>query len=121
MNKTFTIVLLGLLACSERKQVENEKPVQHTVRQLEKSGQKEETAYQATLFVKPDSTVGYTIHKAGKIYIRQPVIPGVTGSKGFADKKQARKVANLMLYKIRRNIIPPSITISELDSLGVKY
>lgn len=63
---------------------------------------------------------GYDIHVDGRVYIHQPYIPAVSGNNGFASKEDAEKVARLMEYKIKNNILPPTIEIHELDSLGIK-
>ena len=63
---------------------------------------------------------GYDIYFNGKLYIHQPQIPAISGTKGFVSEKDARKVANLVIFKISNNILRPTITISELDSLDIK-
>ncbi len=64
---------------------------------------------------------GYDIYVDGRLYIRQPHIPAVNGIIGFKSEEDAMKTAELMIYKIEKNILPPSVDISELDSLGVSY
>lgn len=63
---------------------------------------------------------GYDIYIDGKRYVHQPHIPAVAGSRGFATEADARKTAEFAAYKIQHNIMPPSISAQELDSLGVK-
>ena len=63
---------------------------------------------------------GYDIEVDGRVYIHQPYIPAIPGNNGFKSKDDAEKVARLMEYKIKNNILPPTIEIKELDSLGVK-
>ena len=62
---------------------------------------------------------GYDIFVDGKKYIHQEQIPSVPGTKGFKSEEKARKAAEFIIYKIRNNIMPPSVTPEELDSLGV--
>jgi len=62
---------------------------------------------------------GYFISMDGKKTINQPHVPGVPGTKGFKTKEQALKTANFVIYKIEHNMLPPSVTPEELDSLGV--
>jgi hypothetical protein len=62
---------------------------------------------------------GYDINVDGKIYIHQPNIPAVMGNMGFSSEEKARKTGEFVINKIKNNIIPPSITPEELDSLGV--
>jgi hypothetical protein len=63
---------------------------------------------------------GYDIIIDGHKYIHQPNIPALPGNNGFTTEQHARKVADLVCFKIRNNIMPPTVDIKELDSLGVK-
>ncbi|MEO6405406.1 MAG: DUF4907 domain-containing protein [Ferruginibacter sp.] len=72
--------------------------------------------------VKTDKSIkgfGYNIYKDDALYIHQPSIPAVEGNNGFSTEAKAKKAAVLVLYKIGHNIMPPSVTPQELDSLGV--
>jgi hypothetical protein len=71
------------------------------------------------VFVNEDKSFGYQVFLNGSPMIRQPNIPGLPGNAGFRDEAKAKKTADLVLLKIRRNIMPPAITTEELDSLGV--
>ena len=62
---------------------------------------------------------GYTIAVDGKKTINQPSVPSLPGKNGFKTKEQALKTANFVMYKMKHNIFPPSVTANELDSLGV--
>ncbi len=64
---------------------------------------------------------GFDIYQEGKMMIHQNSIPAIQGNKGFSTEEEAKVVGALMLYRISNGIMPPSITISDLDSLGVKY
>jgi hypothetical protein len=66
-----------------------------------------------------DGTFGYRILLNGSPMIAQPNIPGLPGNAGFSDAPKAQRTADLILHKIRNNIMPPSVTVEELDSLGV--
>lgn len=63
---------------------------------------------------------GYDIYMNGKRYVHQPNIPAVSGNKGFSTEADAQKTAELVAYKVRHNMMPPSVTAQELDSIGVK-
>ena len=72
------------------------------------------------IFKKTDgSGYGYDILIDGKLYVHQPNIPAVQGNRGFASREEAKKVAELMVKKINRKIIPPAVSLSELDSMGI--
>ena len=69
-----------------------------------------------------DNTIkgwGYDVYADGVLYIHQPHIPAVPGNKGFQSAQQAETAGNFAVYKIRNNIMPPTISVKELDSLGV--
>lgn len=63
---------------------------------------------------------GYKIYIDSQLYVDQPTIPAVAGNKGFETDIDAEKVAKLAIDKIRQGIIPPTISIEELENLGVK-
>ena len=67
----------------------------------------------------PDIGWGYQILNNDKLYINQPHIPAVAGIKGFSDENKAQITANFMIYKLNNGIFPPTISVEELDSLGV--
>ena len=66
------------------------------------------------------SGFGYDIILDGHTYVHQPNIPAIPGNNGFSSERSARKVAELVSFKIRNNIMPPTIEVKELDSLGVR-
>jgi hypothetical protein len=61
---------------------------------------------------------GYNIYAGKRMYIKQEFIPAIQGYHGFASAADAMSVANLVITKISSNQ-PPTVTIPELDSLGV--
>ena len=65
-----------------------------------------------------DKTYGYDILLDGKTYIHQENIPSMSGTTGFKTKEQAQKCALLVIAKIKKKIMPPSITRQELDSIN---
>ncbi len=64
---------------------------------------------------------GYDIADGDKKIIHQPHIPAVSGTKGFLTYSDAEKAGKLMMYKIQQGIMPPTVSISELDSLKITY
>jgi hypothetical protein len=60
---------------------------------------------------------GFDILIKDKIFIHQPNIPAINGDIPFKTKKDAKKVAELMIFKICNDIIPPAITIEEINNL----
>jgi len=67
------------------------------------------------------NSFGYEILIQDKVIIRQQSIPSVPGLKGFDKKEDAEKVAALVIIKMRRGIMPPTIEKKDLDSLKVNY
>ena len=69
----------------------------------------------------PGKTFGYEILVKDKVLIRQTNMPGIAGTLGFVKKKDAGHVAMLMITKMRKGMMPPTVTIREMDSLHIKY
>jgi hypothetical protein len=66
-----------------------------------------------------NKTFGYDILLYGRPLVHQPSIPGLPGNDGFVSKERARTVAEFMVKKIRRNEMPPTVTIEDLNDMGV--
>ena len=64
-------------------------------------------------------TYGYDVFVDGKLLIHQTSIPAVQGNNGFETKADAEKVAQLVISKIRKGEMPPTVTIDELKKLKV--
>ena len=62
---------------------------------------------------------GYDVFINKSQYVHQPHIPAVPGNRGFSSEAFAKKTGEFVGYKIKNNIMPPSVTPAELDSLGV--
>ena len=62
---------------------------------------------------------GYDILNNGKPFIHQAFIPAVAGNAPFQTKKQARSVARLVRKKIKQGIMPPTVSIAELQALNI--
>jgi len=67
------------------------------------------------------NTYGYEILVKNKLLIHQPNIPGMPGKKGFQRKADAEKVAKLVIKKIQKGMMPPTVEKKELDSLSIKF
>ena len=64
---------------------------------------------------------GYDIYSNDKILVHQVSIPGLPGNQGFTRRKDAEKVAALVVKKLEKNIMPPTVTRAEMDELKIKY
>lgn len=66
-----------------------------------------------------NNTYGYDVFKDEVKLIHQPIIPGYDGINGFTSPQQAEKVASLVIKKIKKGEMPPTITKLELKELNV--
>lgn len=64
-----------------------------------------------------NNTWCYDILMEGRLYIHQPSAPGLPGMEGFKTKEQAAKVAELVISKMKKGEMPPSVTIEEMKQL----
>lgn len=64
-----------------------------------------------------NNTWCYDILMEGRLYIHQPSAPGLPGLEGFKTKEAAAKVAELVISKMKKGEMPPSVTIEEMKSL----
>ncbi len=67
----------------------------------------------------PDHTYGYDIYNADKLMIHQPSVPGAPGNKCFKAKSDAVNVAKLVITKIKKGEMPPSVSSDELKKLSI--
>lgn len=67
----------------------------------------------------PNSTFGYDVFMDGQLMIHQASIPAMPGNDGFRSKDDAARVAELVMYKIRKGEMPPTVTTEELQDLHV--
>jgi len=81
----------------------------------------EQNNIEIKIFLNSDKqSYGYDILRNGQTYIHQPNIPALPGNNGFSSDNQAKRVAELVAFKIRNNVLPPTVDVNELDSLGIK-
>lgn len=65
------------------------------------------------------NTFGYDILIDGRPFIHQPHIPCIPGNEGFTSKEKAQKVAEFVVKKIRKNEVPPTVTMNDLQAMNV--
>lgn len=107
----------------------NEIPVKQETKKEEKKETKQEIKQQknpyadAKISIKiipsVNKTFGYDILLYGRSLVHQPNIPGLPGHEGFTTKERAQKVAAFVVKKIRNNEMPPTVTIDDLNKMGV--
>jgi hypothetical protein len=66
-----------------------------------------------------DNTFGYDILLHGKPFVHQPNIPGLPGNEGFSTQERAQTAAEFVVKKIRNNEMPPTVTIEDLNNMGI--
>jgi hypothetical protein len=62
---------------------------------------------------------GYDIMVNGKKMIHQPTIPAVSGNRGFNSESDAANAGALVKRKLLNNEMPPTISLDELNHLGI--
>ena len=62
---------------------------------------------------------GYEVWQNGAMVIKQEHIPAVQGIHVFSSKEQAQKAAEIIKAKIEQGIFPPTMSMAELQSIGV--
>src|SRR5205823_11431866 len=67
----------------------------------------------------PKQTYGYDVFADGRLMIHQPSVPALPGNEGLKTKADATKVALLVIDKIKKGEMPPTISIDEMKSLSV--
>jgi len=67
----------------------------------------------------PNNTFCYDVFANGKLMIHQTSIPALPGNEGFKTKADAEKVAQLVITKIKKGEMPPTINIDEMRKLKV--
>jgi len=67
----------------------------------------------------PKHTYCYDVFADGRLMIHQTSVPALPGNEGFKTKEDATKVALLVIEKIRKREMPPTISIDEMKKLGV--
>ncbi len=66
-----------------------------------------------------DATWGYQLLRDGKVMIDQKNIPAIQGNRGFSSKEKAELMGDFILEKVKNGGFPPTVSIEEMDSLGV--
>ena len=67
----------------------------------------------------PKQTYSYDVFADGRLMIRQTSAPALPGNEGFKTREDAAKVALLVIEKIKKGEMPPTISIDEMKKLNV--
>jgi len=108
-----SLSLIVLFSCSyDEKELTEEQPPKPLQEAIQPS-------YTVETFKNEEETWGYRILKDGNLFINQPHIPAVQGNKGFSSSEYAQKTGEFIVNKLAAGIIPPTVSLEELDSLNV--
>ena len=89
-----------------------DKPVEDEIREKNTSVYEVRTVENA-------SGWGYEVWKDGAMVIKQEHIPAVQGIRAFSSQEQAQKAAEIFKAKLEQGIFPPTMSMAELQSIGV--
>lgn len=67
----------------------------------------------------PEHTYCYDVYSDGKLLIHQKSIPALPGNKGFKTKSDAEKIAQLVISKIKKGEMPPTVSVEEMTKMNV--
>lgn len=70
-----------------------------------------------TLLPGINQTWGYDILVDKRMMIHQPTLPGLPGNQGFKTRAAAISVARLVISKMKKGEMPPSVSIEEMKKL----
>ena len=119
LKKWFFVVLIftALLGCTHtNKNIPATKTTEATAQEKPKP---EAEKFTFRIIPAAENTFGYEILDQGKILVQQKTIPAMPGNNGFKTEDDAKKCADFVISKLNQNIMPPSVTPEELDSLGI--
>jgi Domain of unknown function (DUF4907) len=80
---------------------------------LNRQHSKKQEPVSAKIFKGPNGW-GYDISVNDTVFIHQEYIPAIAAKKGFPEKQQAEKAANLVLQKMQLHKLP-TLTKSDID------
>lgn len=95
------------------------KPVNPSQPQFPSASQVQESKLTYKIIEALNGTFGYQVHADGRLLINQTSIPALPGNNGFRTRQQAAKVAELVITKIRKGEMPPTVMVEDLKKLGV--
>lgn len=113
------IIAACLISCNHSdSNLKTESSNKDTVIQKELN-QTDSIAYRYEITENEVGEFGYQLFQNDILFINQPMIPAISGNKGFSTKEKAIKTAEFAIHKMNLGFIPPTITQAELDSLDV--
>ena len=116
MKKLFLLIVIALVTLAVvNAQEKAANPKVASVKKVKRKG------YTYEVISTINNTYGYDVYSEEKIFIHQSSVPGVPGNRGFKTKVDAEKVAKIIIRKLKKGQMPPTITVKELLDAGVSY
>lgn len=113
MPRTALIILLKMALCSF---AQAQTPAQAT---FPDAAQFQQSTITYKIIDAEDNTHGYDIYSDGQLMIHQPSKPGMAGNRGFDTKQAASKMAALVISKIKKGEMPPTVTKEEMELIEI--
>lgn len=108
-----------LILCSCNKESKEIAQIQNSViTTVQENVIQTDKVYGFNVIQNADNTFGYQIYKDGVKVIRQEYMPAVPGNNGFKTETQAKALATLVINKLKNNIMPPTVSVEEVDSIN---
>lgn len=116
MRALLFILFISVIYCSN-----GQNPIGQSYFELDNhnSGKKTEFNYTYKVSLLNNGTWFYDVLRNNKLFIHQTSIPGLSGNKGFRTKSDAKKVVQLVIEKLIKGEIPPTVTNDELNELNI--
>ena len=114
-----TCLILSILVLFSCENSESKGTLNHSNDRDVYSKKVQEPAYTIEVTENAEFGWGYQLFKDGKLMIDQKHIPAIQGEQGFTSKENAEITGNYILRKIKNGEFPPTVSVQELDSLGV--
>ena len=119
MVKKYHLLILICLIFASLNSMAQEKQTPKSEVQFPAAAQFANTKLSYKIIPAANHTFCYDVLADGKILIHQPSKPGLPGNEGFKTKADAEKVAQLIITKIKKGEMPPSVTTDELKKINV--
>lgn len=109
------VILLCSFTSSAFCQLRKEK--QETKTEFPKASQFQSSKLTYKIIHAAKKTWCYDIYAESRLMIHQPSVPAMPGNEGFKTKKGAESVAKLVIEKIRKGEMPPTVSIEEMKKV----
>ena len=108
-------LFLGMALFAQQNPLIKDTPKQEVV--FPKASQYNQAKLGYAIIGAPNNSYGYDISADGRLMIHQASIPAMPGNEGFKTKAAAEKVALLVIEKIKKGEMPPTVSVEELRKL----